>query len=405
MDFTSNRTVSSVVPSLKERAALSISNAQIPATPPNRASQLPRAMMISPVPSMQNGRLDPTSFLIPRNRQKQAEVSPFPSLLKSPFRPANLISKEPNLTENALFRRPSEGTALRRPLTSNDNQRRQSDIHARIRRRSRPSFLRKPTHFSPHNGKAGRKSSILEELQKSVPNTPISFPMFPPSPSIMSSSQAALLAPIPRIPTHLDTPLNDTDQLVADMSDFSLAPNPVHMYSSPVKVLSTQGSDPLFVQQSFRTQSSPGVVIPSLEISWCKDSAAHSSPIKPTVASSSDPLNLLHPKYYSGDGDTMKPNRLSHPKAIANRSGRLSVIPATNDMFGSPRLKLPTKVYGKKGSKSVQFALAVSESEVEGDSNSKVGKESKKVRTRRPFPKSPPRINPMELSDDELLMH
>jgi len=396
MDLTSNRTVSSVVPSLKERVALNnlnTSNAQIPASQPTRA------MMMSPVPSIQNGRLDPASFLIPRNVHKQKEASPFPSLLKSPFRPANLISKEPNLAENALFRRPSEGTTLRRPLASSDNQRRQSDIHARIRRPSRPSFLRKPTHFSPSNAKTGRKSSILEELQKSVPHTPLSFPMFPPSPSIMSSSQAALLAPIPRIPTHLDTPLNDTDQLVADMSDFSLTPNPVHTHSSPVKVLSTQGPDSPSVQQSLHTQSSPGVVIPSLEISWCKDSAAHSSPIKPTIASSSDPLNLLHPKYYSGDDDTMKPNRLSHPKAIANRSGHLNVIPATKDTYGSPR------VYGKRASKSVQFAVAASESEVEGTANGKMGKDSKKVSTRRPFPQSPPRINPMELSDDELLMH
>lgn len=405
IDLTSNRTVAPMpVPSLKERVVLNtlnVSNIQT-SKPLSRASQLARAMFLSSAPS--STHLEPR--LVPRQNDAMPQAIPFPSLLKPPFHPINSNHKPLGPSESALFRRPSDGATLRRPLISKENFRRSSDAYYQTWRKPRSSFIRKATDFAPAGHLSSRKRSLLDDLQETVPKTPISFPRTTRSPSIMSSSEAALIAPIARIPAHLDTPSKDTDQLIADMSDFSLAPNPKHIASSPFgspendhlssPLLGTV--EPRLLQAPFGTQSSPGLSIPSIDVSWCADTTTQSSPIRSTAGSSSDPIDLFHPRFLSGQEDTLKPTRLARPRSSFNKNSLPVSSHHTSKLASQTRSNMGSKQ--KTVSKSVQFALDKRSDNNDGSPLNKWGKLSG-TKGRRRFPKSPPRANPMDISDDD----
>ena len=349
-------------PSLKDRSAFGalMSPQNMLESPPKANSQRVRAMLFSP-PAPQNA-IDPspTSFLTSRNNARaHKEPRLFPqSPLKSPFRPVFKSSNLKSTTKPApapVIRRPSEGTALHRTLAPKSTRRRPSDSYA-ITRRPRPSSFLK-NFAPPSNTKLTRDPSLLDALQNSTPKTPPNlFPL--KSPSVLNSSEARGIAPIPRIMMQLDTPSRDADQLVADMSHFSLAPDPDDIMSSPTKKpTALTNNDTIYMvvdgdemqYQPQITQSSPGIEIPSVQDdSWCLPAVSHSSPIKSIVASSSDPLDLFHPIRFPPT-----PRRLR----LTSRAKRISAPVLEDISSGRNSFKKLNKVYGKqRARRSVRFA-------------------------------------------------
>lgn len=362
MDISPVRLVPSrsTVPSLKERAAFAaLSHSQNePKTPTKSASQRARAMLLSP-PIPQNPTASqepsPTAFLISRNHDSTLDKprSLLQPSLKSPFRPSNLKS-----TGLSIIRRPSEGTALRRLAEPKETHRRPSDSYANVRKPRPYSFMR---NFAPSaNTRLTRDPSLLDALQKSVPKTqPNLFPL--KSPSVVPSSEVGEIAPIPRIMMQIDTPSGDAEQLVTDMSQFSLVPHPDEIMSSPVKKATSQMNnnvvDMMIDEEEVQhqpqiTQSSPGIEIPSAQDdSWCLPVVSHSSPIKSIVASSSDPLDLFHPIRF--------PRTSQPPRAdgrIGGRVNKSTMQDADENSFGGRSFRRQ-RIYGKhRGRKSVHFA-------------------------------------------------
>ena len=218
----------------------------------------------------------PTSYLTSRtNTFTHREPRLFPqSPLKSPLRPVFKSSNSKTMLKSApesIIRRPSEGTVLHHALAPKATCRRPSDSYAITRRPRLSSFL---NNFAPpSNIKPTKDPYLLDALQHSTPKTPPNlFPLR--SPSVLNRSEAKGIAPTPRIMMQLDTSSRGTDQLVADMSHFSLAPDPDDVMSSPSKKpiaianneeidMVVDGDEMQYQPQI--TQSSPGIEIPSVQ--------------------------------------------------------------------------------------------------------------------------------------------
>lgn len=355
-------------PSLKNHSAfatLTHSQKEHTTPPQNNGSQRTRAMLLSPptLPHNTNQGLSPTAFLTSRN-QALTDNGPLKFLqpsLKSPFRPVYKQASRDTANTRLVptIRRPSEGTALRRMIVSNENEmhRRPSDSSAYTRKPRALSFTKKIT--TPTHSKLNRYPSLLDALQQSVPRTPPNrFPV--KSPSVIPSSDAGKIPPIPHMSMQVDTPTRDAEQLVADMSQFSLAPIADDIMSSPQKepAASPKGDANSMVvdevemdYQPLVTQSSPGIEIPSVQDdSWCLPAMSHSSPIKSIVASSSDPLDMFHPVRFPPTGRRPRMS-FQAEKAINYVAPVDTVTSPTKHVLRHP------KVYGRRGGrKSVRFA-------------------------------------------------
>jgi len=358
----------STAPSLKDRlafGALTIAAAeQIPS--PNVNSQPAQSMVISsPVPWQGPGQgpdvtaflTSPDHFLTPK---KALKIPPF--FLKSPFRPASKPTNSMSMAKPALLsttRRPSENTVLRRPLQAKDVHRRPSDSYG-YGRRPRPSSFMKNLP-PPVKGKLTRDPSLLDSLLKPVPKTPPNRNTLK-SPSVLPSSEAHLIPPIPHVMMQLDTPARDAEKLIADMSQFSLDPKCDDMISSPIqKAVLRSNNDAMALAadenemqyEPLCTQSSPGIEVPSQDDSWCRPAISQSSPIKSILPESSDPLDMFHPIRFPPVAKRLVANNRSKDKRGADAVSGSSI---EENLGGKQGFKRSNKVYGKRARKSVHFA-------------------------------------------------
>lgn len=298
-----------------------------------------------------------SSVLLPRlTATPQSPAIPFPVLLKSPFKPSIRRSRHKKIIQAAatpLLRRPSEGVAPQRSRFL-DSRRHPSDSLTFKKRNTANPFLRDLAPFP----KAQRQASFLDDLQKPLLATP-KVPDLYKSPPIIGDSFGPAPEQIPRIPTLLDTPGNDTDQLIADMSEFSLAPKPGSLQLTPP--FNTPIQDVLVSMQRGDStpasiiQSSPGISIPSINDSWFSDKECNyrSTPLK-GIASSEDELNLFLPVH------TFPPTGLSEQCLITTQATLNDDLRAYGHLRTARSVKRSNKTYGKrKLAKSVKFASTI----------------------------------------------
>jgi hypothetical protein len=209
-------------------------------------------------------------------------------------------------------------------------------------------------------GKLTRDPSLLDSLLKSIPRTPPNRNTLK-SPSVLPSSEAYLIPPIPHVMMQLDTPGRDAEKLVADMSQFSLDPKCDDTISSPVqKAVLRSNSNAMDLMacgnemqyQPLSTQSSPGIEVPSQDDSWCCPAISQSSPIKSILPESSDPLDMFHPIRFPPIAKRLIANGRGKDKRSA---GAVSGYSSEERLGGKQGLKRSNKVYGKRARKSVHF--------------------------------------------------
>jgi hypothetical protein len=388
-------------PSLKDRAAFRNPNLTHEfKSPSNQISRSTRAMLLS---SLNNGLMSP---LPQPNRRSSAkppndENQPVPTLLGSPFRPTATKlrhSSHSSHSKRALLHRPSDGAIVRYPILKRDQYRRPSDVYARVRRDSSLSYMK---HLSPPR-KTGlnRDDSFWATLHQSAFKTPPKREEVHKSPSLILASDVTIL-PIPHQPTHLDTPTNETDQLIADMSEFSLAPKP-----AKVKELTSGSSQSAFGKPRNGRDITPmdepqlnsqPISVPGPEpLTETRLSSKHVGepplPTKPAV-SSSDPLDILPSRNLGGS----KRVEASKDIALSGNHANSAKNHAQQD------IKKSKKVYGK-GNKQKSVAF-VGTSNHESRFKSKGGEGDARGQTKAlTHSKRTPSDDKMDTSDDELLL-
>ena len=354
----------STAPSLKDRLAFG----NLTLTEVERlafSNDDPRPVLLSPRMAQQipkKERSQPSFLSSPINRALAPNNAlKFPPLvLRSPFRPISKPTNSKSVTKPVLspIRRPSENTAIhRRSLAGKDIHRKLSDSYGFGRRPRPPSFMK---NLPPpaNSNKLKRDPSFLDALQKPAPTTPPNCYTLR-SPSILPSSEANLISPIPHVMMQIDTPSREAVQLVADMSQFSLDPKHDRMMSSPEAPSSNVNATVAIVEDEemhFRppsTQSSPGIEVPSQDDSWCRPIASKVSPIKPILGSSSDPLDMFHPIRFPPAPKRPVANSRVRGKRDANRSSGSSI---EEPVVGMKSKKKFDTVHGKKRArKNVYF--------------------------------------------------
>ncbi|PVG04746.1 hypothetical protein CPB86DRAFT_14846 [Serendipita vermifera] len=223
--FSNMQLQQKTAPSLKNRSAFTNPNLTHEfGTQRNQLLQSTRAMLLSSL----NGDLmsplpQPPSRSLPKARND--ENRPVSTLLGSPFRPTVTKSRQSSHSsrlKRALLHRPSDGAIPRYPIFKRDQHRRPSDVYMRVHRDSSLSYMKQ---LSPRKkSELKRDDSFWANLQQNAFKTP---PKRQESlDSLFITGSDATILPIPHEPIHLDTPINETDQLVADMSGFSLDPKP-----------------------------------------------------------------------------------------------------------------------------------------------------------------------------------
>lgn len=202
-------------------------------------------------------------------------------------------------------------------------------------------------------GKVTRDPSLLDALHKPVPRTPPNRNTLK-SPSVLPSSEAHMFPPIPAM-MQIDTPGRDAEQLVADMSQFSLDPKHDNMISSPVKKAVLRSNNNIVAEvpggyemqyQPQSTHSSPGIEVPSQDDSWCHPAVSQPSPIKSILPESSDPLDLFHPIRFPPVAKRL---------VAASRKNGADTICGLNGQERAGGFKR-SRVYGKRARESVHFA-------------------------------------------------
>lgn len=308
----------------------------------NHDSRASRAMHLSSPLKMvsrpHSSALAPRQYAVAHDK-----ATPFPSLLRSPFKPAkrrSIHKKVAQAAADSMFRRPSDGLATRRARLL-DSRRHPSDSSASKRQNIYNPFLKDLEPFPQPR----RQASFFDDLQKPTPATP-KTPSLYKSPSINAGFSGPIPEPIPHVPALLDTPINDTDQLIADLSEFSLAPKPCSLQLTPPSIVPALDDGPASMQLGDSTpvgttQSSPGISIPSIDDSWfVAKEGSHSTPVKGPL-SSDDELNLFLP---------------IHSSTLAV-SRRRSSKPANGPVQRRTQFQPLKRTYGKKMSrKSVAFA-------------------------------------------------
>ena len=376
---------SSAAPSLKDRSAFSGLSLQLQSTPPNK-EKVPEVMEFSSLTArnMNTTFLDASSLLRPR----LAKASPIvPNSLKtslalnSPFRSISRRSqnKQPLHTPNASKRRPSAAASRRTPLTPKGTRKYALDLTTRRRRSS--AYMKKLADMSRSRKKElTREESLIEALQRSTfTSPPRRARVDSKSPSIFQDvSQVPL--PIPHIRLNESTP-NGTSGQVLFMPDSFHAPQPDDegdLFNAPPTPV------PMDMDDAFSINKEAKSPLKSKEKVHLPKSKPRGRVItRPTTdyETSSDPLDLLNPRYYQ--------KKKQKDDFVVSKTAQNKHVP---------------RVYGKKGRfKTVQFATPAGQSAADGGESKKYRERHSTSRTMHRGPRSaaPPDL---DTSDDELLL-